>query len=169
MYYVVQVRAGTEESIKIQCSKKIAPEIMESCYIPYYEKKRRYGGAWHIEQRILFPGYVFLVSDALEELFIDLKSIIGLTKLIGTGKDIIPLSEQEVLLLERLVNSDGLVTLSQGIIQGGKTVITGGPLKGLEGCIRRIDRHKRVAWIAIEMMGRVVETQVGLEILAKER
>lgn len=167
MHYVVQVRSGTEESIKIQCSKKIPPEIMERCYIPYYEKKRRYGGAWHIEQRMLFPGYVFIISDALEELFIDLKSIIGLTKLIGTGKDIIPLTEQEVLLLERLVNNDGLVELSHGIIQGGKTIITEGPLKGLEGYIRRIDRHKRVAWITIEMMGRIVETQVGLEILEK--
>ncbi|MCM1263700.1 MAG: antiterminator LoaP [Butyrivibrio sp.] len=168
MHYVVQVRSGTEESIRIQCSKRIAPEIMERCYIPYYEKKRRYGGAWHMEQRILFPGYVFIISDALEELYTGLKNVMGLTKLIGTGKDIIPLTEQEILLLGRLVNNDGLVELSQGIMHGGNAVITNGPLKGLEGCIRRIDRHKRVAWIAIEMMGRVVETQVGLEILAKE-
>lgn len=168
MWYVVQVRAGTEERIKAQCEKQIPPKVMERCYIPYYERMRRYQGAWHTEQRILFPGYVFVISDVLEELFISLKSVAGLTKLIGAGQEIIPLTEQEVLFLRRLGNSDGLVELSQGIIEGGRTVITSGPLKGLEGCIRRIDRHKRTAQIALELMGRVVEAQVGLEILVKK-
>lgn len=167
MWYVVQVRAGTEERIRIQCEKQMASEIMERCYIPYYERKRRYKGAWHMEKRILFPGYVFVISDEWEELFTGLKRVIGLTKLIGTGKEIVPLTEQEALFIKRLENEDGLVEMSQGIIQGGRTVITSGPLKGLEGCIRRIDRHKRIAWIEIEMMGRIVETQVGLEILEK--
>lgn len=167
MWYVIQVRSGTEEHIKIQCEKKVPPEIMKRCYIPYYERQRKYKGSWHMEQRILFPGYVFVISDELEELFIGLKSVIGLTKLIGTGQEIVPLTEQEVTLIERLGNDDGLVEISQGIIQGGRTVITSGPLKGLEGCIRRIDRHKRTAQIELEMMGRIVETQVGLEILEK--
>lgn len=96
-----------------------------------------------------------------------LRKVIGLTKLIGIGREIVPLTEQEVMLIEKLVNEDGLVGMSQGIIQGGRTVITSGPLKGLEGCIRRIDRHKRIARIEIEMMGRMLETQVGLEILEK--
>lgn len=168
MWYVIQVRSGTEEQIKIQCEKKVPPEIMKRCYIPYYERQRRYKGAWHMEQRILFPGYVFIISDELEELFKGLKSVIGLTKLIGTGQEIVPLTEQEVTLIERLGNDDGLVELSQGIIQGGMTVITSGPLKGLEGCIRRIDRHKRTAQIELELMGRLVEAQVGLEILEKK-
>lgn len=168
MWYVIQVRAGTEERIKLQCEKRIPPEIMERCYIPYYERMRRYKGEWHREKRIIFPGYVFIVSDALGELFISLKSVVGLTKLIGAGEEIIPLTEQEVLFLERLGNNDGLVELSQGIIEGGRTVITSGPLRGLEGYIRRIDRHKRTAQIALELMGRVVEAQVGLEILVKK-
>lgn len=167
MWYVIQVRTGTEEDIKLQCERRIPSEIMERCYIPYYERKRKIRGTWHMEQRILFPGYVFVISDALEELFMGLKSVIGLTKLIGTGREIIPLTEQEVLLMQRLGNNDGLVELSCGVIQGGRTVITSGPLKGLEGCIRHIDRHKRTAKLELELMGRIVETQVGLEILEK--
>ena len=38
---------------------------------------------------------------------------------------------------------------------------------GLEGCIKKIDRHKRTAWLEIEMMGRIVETRVGLEVVEK--
>lgn len=167
MWYVIQVRAGTEERIRLQCVQIINPLVMERCYIPYYERKRRYMGEWNVERRILFPGYVFIISDELEELISGLKSIIGLAKIIGTGREIVPLTDQEVMLIEKLGNKDGLVEMSQGIIQGGMTIITSGPLKGMEGMIRRIDRHKRTAKIGLEMMGRIVEAQVGLEILEK--
>lgn len=39
---------------------------------------------------------------------------------------------------------------------------------GTEGNIRRIDRHKRIAYLEIEMFGRTVEMKVGLEIIRKE-
>ena len=44
----------------------------------------------------------------------------------------------------------------------------GRPLKGLEGKISRIDRHKRLAWLTVELFGRTVELQAGLEIVRKE-
>ncbi len=40
MWYVVQVRSGTEHNIRIQCNKKIPDTIMERCFIPYYEEKK---------------------------------------------------------------------------------------------------------------------------------
>ena len=169
MWYVMQVRTGTEETIQQQCKRTVSPDIMECCYVPYYERMRRYRGAWHREQRLLFPGYVFLVSDNLEALYRDLKHVIGLTKLIGTGREIVPLTEEEIALIRKLGSDTELVELSRGLITGGRTVITDGPLKGLEGCIRRIDRHKRIAYLEVEMMGRIVETQVGLEIVSKDR
>ena len=46
-------------------------------------------------------------------------------------------------------------------------VVLSGPLKGNEGLIRKIDRHKRKAWLEIEMFGRTVEMQVGLEVVGK--
>lgn len=168
MWYVIQVRTGTEESIRVQCEKRIPSAILEKCYIPYYERMRRYEGAWHKEQKLLFPGYLFLISDQLEALYLSLKGVIGLTKLIGTGREIVPLTEEETELIRRLAGEDALVEMSRGVIQKGKTVITDGPLKGLEGYIRKVDRHKRVAWLEIQMMGRTVETQVGVEVLRKE-
>lgn len=167
MWYVVQVRVGAEERIRLQCEQLIKPPVMERCYIPYYERQRRYMGEWNAEKRILFPGYVFIISDAPQELIDRLKKVIGLTKLIGTGREIVPLTEHEVMFINKLANEDGLVEMSQGIIQGGRTIITSGPLKGFEGKILRIDRHKRTAKIELELMGRIVETQVGLEILEK--
>ena len=167
MWYAAQVRTGTEELIKLQCERVLPDTVMKECCIPYYERMRRYEGEWHLEQKTLFPGYVFLVSDEPEALFRGLKKIIGLTKLIGTGREVVPLTEKEIAWIQRLGNDEGLVKMSRGVVEGDDIVITDGPLEGLEGYIRRIDRHKRIACLEIEMMGRVVETRVGLEVVIK--
>ncbi len=60
-----------------------------------------------------------------------------------------------------------LSEMSEGIIENDRVVVTSGPLKGNEGLIRKIDRHKRKAWLEIEMFGRTVEMQVGLEVVGK--
>ena len=57
---------------------------------------------------------------------------------------------------------------SEGYIQGEKVIVTKGPLKGMESKISRIDRHKRLAWLTVELFGRTVELQAGLEIVRKE-
>lgn len=167
MWYVMQVRTGSEENIRKQCEKILGKEILEYCFIPYYEEKKRYQGSWHIRQKMLFPGYVFIVSDQLEDLFAELKKVIGLTKLIGAGQEIIPLTEDEVTLLKKLGKEGYVVEMSTGIIENGKVRIINGPLKDMEGFIKKIDRHRRKAVLEIEMFGRNIEMQVGLEVVEK--
>ena len=41
MWYVVQVRTGTEENIRLQCQANISESVLEGCFIPYYEEKKR--------------------------------------------------------------------------------------------------------------------------------
>lgn len=38
----------------------------------------------------------------------------------------------------------------------------------MESRIRRIDRHKRLAWLTIDVLGEPREIAVGLEIIRKE-
>lgn len=167
MWYVIQVRSGSEESIRKQCQKIMDKEILERCFVPKYEEKKRYQGAWHTEEKNLFPGYVFLVSSRLDELYEKLKGIIGMTKLLGTGKEIVSLKEDEIELLEKLEAGEKPVALSEGIIENGKVRVMVGPLMGLEGYIKKIDRHKRKAWLSIKMFGKNMEMEVGLEIIGK--
>ncbi len=167
MWYVMQVRTGTEENIRQQCRRKIQESVLEDCFIPYYEEKKRIRGEWITQKKILFPGYVFVVTDRLEELYEALKSVAGLTKLIGSGRDIVPLTKNERYFLLEFMGENRLVELSQGVIRNSRVRITTGPLKGKEGYIRKIDRHKRKAWLELEMFGRIQRVEVGLEIVAK--
>lgn len=167
MWYVVQVRSGTEHNIRIQCNKKIPDTIMERCFIPYYEEKKKQNGSWNTLQKILFPGYIFMITEDVEKLFFHLKTIEGMTKLIGTGNDIIPLTEEEIIFLQRLGGDEQIVSMSEGIIEGTQVIITSGPLMGMEGLIQKIDRHKRKAWLDLELFGRMQQVEVGLEITRK--
>ncbi len=167
MWYVVQVRTGSEESIRRQCEKNIDREIMELCFIPCYEEQRHIRGEWVTLKKILLPGYLFVVTEKLEELYENLKIIIGLTKLLGTGREIVPLTEEEQKFLQKFGGEEQVVVMSEGIIEQSQVKVTSGPLMGMEGYIRKIDRHKRKAWLELELFGRKQTVQVGLEVVSK--
>lgn len=168
MWYVVQVRTGSEENIRQQCEVKIEKEVLKSCFIPTYEEKRHIRGEWITLRKILFPGYLFVITEEIDELYRRLKMIIGLTKLLGTGHEIVALTEKEKNFLQTFGGNEHVVRMSEGIIEQSQIKVTSGPLVGMEGYIRKIDRHKRKGWIELEMFGRTQRIQVGLEIVAKK-
>lgn len=69
MWYVIQVRTGSEDNIRLQCEKNISPNILKDCFIPYYEERRHLKGEWRTLKKILFPGYVFLDSEEFRASF----------------------------------------------------------------------------------------------------
>lgn len=167
MWYVMQVRIGYEEKIMLQCQVKIPQTILQKCFIPRYEEKKHIQGKWQTHQKILFPGYVFVVTDNPQELQVYLKSIIGLTKLLGDDEGIVPLTESEIEFLKTFGGEEQVVKMSEGIIENSKVIIQSGPLSGWEAYIRKIDRHKRKAYLELEMFGKLRSVGVGLEIFTK--
>lgn len=87
--------------------------------------------------------------------------------MLGTGETIVPLTAEEVDFLLSFGREEQVVEMSEGIIENDRVIITKGPLKGNEGLIRKIDRHKRKAWLEIQMFRRTMEMQVGVEIVRK--
>lgn len=167
MWYVIQVRTGTEEAIRQQCERRIPREALGRCFLPCYEEKRKAGGTWTLRKKHLFPGYVFAETGDIEELYRRLKGISGMTKLLGAGDEVIPLTEEEEAFLRRFGGEEQVVGMSEGIIEHSQVKILSGPLVGMEGTIRKIDRHKRKAWIEVGMFGRKQRVEVGVEIFEK--
>lgn len=102
-------------------------------------------------------------------MFIRLRSVIGLTRILGTGEEIVPLTEREMEFLLQFGGEEQIVGMSEGIIEGSRIWILSGPLVGKEALIRRIDRHKRKAYLEMDMFGRTQRIQVGLEVVMKTR
>ena len=74
---------------------------------------KKYHGEWHKEKKVLFPGYVFLVSGDKDRLFLELKKVTGLTKLLGTGQEVVPLTLPEIEFLQRFGKEDQIVEMQQ--------------------------------------------------------
>lgn len=162
---MIQVTTGKEEQILDMIKKYGAQEYLKECFIPKYERRRKYLGQWHQEEAVLFPGYIFIISDEVEDLYLALKQVPQLTKLLGVGEKWTPMTKEDIEIMERLSGKDRVVRFSEGYMVGNKVVVLEGPLQGMEGVIKKIDRHKRKAYLEIPMFGRVLNAQVGLEIV----
>lgn len=79
-------------------------------------------------------------------------------------------SPEELLRDEaELLGGSQVVAMSEGYIEGDEIVILSGPLMGRAAQIKRIDRHKRVAYLDVRMFGRTKTVKLGLEIVRKRR
>ncbi len=171
---VARVRIGAEENVRRRCQEQISSEMLKDCYVFHYEEKRHLHGEWVIKEKILFPGYVFLVTDAgktkaakLEQLERELSGITGFLGLLKTGGKVAVLTDEEVNLLQAFGGRRQRVELSEGVIEWSKIRVHSGPLVGKENYIRKIDRHKRRAVLEMPVCGKMQRVQVGLEIVSK--
>ena len=168
MWYVIQVFTGREMEIAQKCRDRIMEED-EDVFVPLAERQTKIRGEWQIVRTKLFPGYVFIDTERIEDFHIRLKQIKGMTKVLRTGETMTPLQEEEERYLRRLgLDEDGhVVEYSEGYLEGEKLVVTSGALEGYEGRIKKILRHKRLVVLEVPLMGRTVEVTLGLGVVEK--
>lgn len=164
MWYVVQVRTGTEERMVRQCRERISGRVMEACFIPYYEEQRRIKNKWLTRKCVLFPGYIFVGTKQVERLFAEFRKIEGLTKMVQIGNEIVPLTNEDINFIQEFCGKEMVVGMSMGIIESSTLTVLSGPLRGKERYITKVDRHKRIAWLEIPIFGRIQRIRAGLEI-----
>ncbi|MEG1082377.1 MAG: hypothetical protein RSE44_27960, partial [Pseudomonas sp.] len=110
--------------------------------------------------------YLFFETNTIEALAAELRKIPRLTKILG-NEGFQPLSPTDVMTINHLTGDEHVFEVSTGHIVDDVITIAHGPLAGLEGCIKKIDRHKRTALIELTFCGRNIQTKVGLEIVKK--
>lgn len=169
LWYAAQVRTGSEESVRRQCLDRTSHGVLKDCCVFYYEEKKHIRGEWVIQERLLFPGYVFFVAKEGygKETEEELRNIDGVRKLLRIGDEPAALTGEEVDFLKELGGKAQTVEMSEGIIEQSVIKVYSGPLVGKEKYIRKIDRHKRRAMLEMPMFGEMRKMQVGLEIVAK--
>lgn len=168
MWYVVWTVTGKEESARTEIGKMLPQESYSRCFIPKRKESRKRGTERIKVDRILFPGYLFIETDDAETVFFYLKKLPQYAKLLRAGEDFIPVAPEEEAWLRKLMKNGETVEISVGMIANQTIRVTEGPLRGMEGFIRRVDRHKRKAWLRLEMFGRTLDVCMGLEIVEKK-
>lgn len=170
MWYVMQVVSGKEIQTVLMLERTLSAGVLEGSFIPIRRLKKKYHGEWKEITEKLFPGYVFLISSQPRLLYDELKNIPALTKLLGNCEEYFTaLSKTDVRFLQKLQgiqNGFCEVGLSQVVVGEGRQIrIVSGPLKSLEGQIRKINLHKRIAVVSAEFMESRALIHLGIEII----
>ena len=87
MWYVAQVQAGRESSTLEMCRRLVPPSVMEDCFMPEYEVMWKIRGEWRLVKRLLFPGYLFFVTDDPEALNRELSRVPMPIRLLGNEEN----------------------------------------------------------------------------------
>ena len=101
----------------------------------------------------LLPGYLFLASDDPTQLTEQCKK----NHMLAKNDELILLNDQDMGLFS--LTKNGIFELSKGIISG--------PLMGKKSEIKKNDRHKRKAWVSVNLLGKERLIVVGLEVFQK--
>ena len=172
-WVILFARTGSEEKLADVFKEKLnAEEYLP--FVPTKETPYRSKGIIHKVRKPLFPGYVFVQTEVepksiAEKLAAALKNIKDIYSILHYGDDEkdVAVREEERLYWERLFDTNFCVVGSVGFIEGDTIRITSGALVGLEGQIKKINRHKREAIVEMEMLGAKREVVLMLEIVEK--
>ncbi len=176
MWYVMQVILGQEERTALLAEKMIPQEILENSFVPVRRLRKKFHGVWHEVREKLFPGYVFLISGQPRLLYEELKNIPVMTKVLGRSREYFtPLPAEDVRMLEKLQNGTCAggcgnleVDISRIAVEEGHEIrILSGPLKNLEGQVKKVNLHKRIAAVEIEFMGNRTLVHLGVEMVER--
>lgn len=180
-WYVLYVRANTEHKVANSFQKAVAEkgfpyELEAFCFESekYYKEKTNQTLGKNYKRRPLFPGYVFVETNmpALEfrsAVFDIIYNSSDIIRLLTYGDiEEIAILPEERKRLEFLLRGRRCLEHSVGYIEGDQIVIIGGPLVGLEGEIKKINRHHRSAQFEVDMFNQKLLVEVALEIISKK-
>lgn len=165
-WYVLYVSGGKEARIV-----SFLKDHEIKAFTPTMERIHKKQGAYQKIVVPMFPNYIFIISELDQKDFNEelrklkqLKS--GIIKQLTYDNDgTSALLPEEKDLLESLMDDCYLIRHSVGMMEGDRIIVTDGPLIGMESRIKRVDRHKRLAYLECELLGKQVK--ISLEVIKK--
>lgn len=171
MYYVVQVKTGKEQEAIDDILKNKPDDPNFDVFTPHRKGIRKYKG---VEKEVIercFPGYVFVETNDVQALFVQLYWTPGYTRLLGREADtynFVPLDKDESRMIDILYarNNDRITEISNIEVREGEMIrVLDGPLAGLETQIKKVNLHKRKVTIEYMMCGRLVTSDIAINIV----
>ena len=163
-WYVIQTYTGGEEKL-VELIRRIVPkEFYGDCFVVYHEQLRHRQQENQIHVLRLFPGYIFISSGDIEQLFRYLKTVPAMSKIMTSGDfNFTPLWNGEAEFLLRIMDEDHIVRLSY-VATDGRDHVTwlSGPLERCRDQIRSYRFRKRYAVVRLSLEGQEKEAKLGI-------
>lgn len=170
-WYAIFVVTGKEHIVaeeiekKLICSQKnIKYQIMLLQLVVF---ERYSGGRTVKHEKVMFPGYLFVETDNIEEFYRLVLGSKNIIKFLKTDNYFTPVSEHEMSRLLSLSDENHLIGPSEIFIENETVRVFQGPLINYTGKVYKIDRRKKRVKVAFEVNGTTTFMNLPVTILEK--
>ncbi len=129
-------------------------------YLPTYILRRRAGKRTTLVHQPLFPGYIFSRLDLNNRLPVLVTQ--GVVAIVGFGGRPMPLPDNDVLNVQRMVESGQLAEPVPYLEVGQRVRVFEGPLAGVDGFLERYKGSDRLI-LSIALLQRSIAVEVDRE------
>ncbi len=163
-WYVLQVYAGYESSIKSDLERRVIEQGLQDyigeILIPSVKLKQFFSVEEEQDEQ-LFPGYMLVEMEATPEAIRCITKNSRVFKFLG-GKDPVPLTRQEIdRVLAQVKGEVTVVAKRTDLIVGGEVTIQDGPFDGFVGVIDKIDEENEKLTVMVSIFGRMTPVELS--------
>ena len=170
----------------ISTIQKTHPEAVSRIYVPkvirmFHKNDKDGNKIWEERIDVLFYNYIFVETNDIVSFNSLMKTLridtgyhlIGKNKINDPHKTyeeypILPVSDEEMDDLNKLLGSTGIVGKSTFIKEGSHVDFKSGPLKGMEAKVKKVHPSKHVAIIETKFLGEVRKITLAVEKLVSD-
>ena len=118
------------------------------------------------EEVILLPSYVFFEAPSSMEPSVEFPTQ-NIIRILFLDKGVWQLRGEDERFVKWLFRYDGLLGFSQAYKEGDQIRIVSGPLKDMEGKIRRVDKRGMSGQVVLYFYGKEIPVWLGFELIQK--
>ena len=160
-YYVLYCQTLKSDRVCQRLNRKYGLQA----FIPQMESYHRVSN--QVIVKTMFPGYVFIKTDLEQREFDALLGNLndernGIIKELKKS-DVSALTQDEIDLYQRLWNQNGILEMSEGYKENGKTIVTKGPLLSFQKEIIATDKRDMVAFLKLIFLDRNIKAGILLK------
>ena len=161
-WYAVFVATGEEDKVKARINFRMQSRLR--AIVPKRRLKERKDGKWEDKIRTLFPGYILLSGIISDDIYDLVRDIPGVIRFLRDKDGPLQIHKSEIEVISRLTCDCEIIGYSRVYVTGEKVMVIDGPLYGMEGSIKSIDKRKGRVKVLLNLMNepRLVELSVAL-------
>jgi transcription antitermination factor NusG len=155
-WYAVWTRSHCERSV----AQQLIAKGFET-FVPEIAAWSRRGGAAHLIQVPIFPGYLFVRTGIDRQRYVEMLKARGLVRVLGEGWDrLAAIPDREIDAIHRVVQARVAVAPHAYLTGGDRVTVIDGPLTGIEGIFVQDRQQKGRLVLSVELLGRSVAVDV---------
>lgn len=166
-WYVVQVYAGYEETVKADLLKRIEEKGLQDRFgdilVPSAKLKQLFEVVDFKDQQ-LFPGYILVEMEVAPETVRLVTFCSRVLRFLGGQHEPVPLTQKEIdRVISQIKGEISVATEKNEFVIGSEIEISEGPFAGFVGIIDRVDKENERLTVMVSIFGRMTPVELGFD------